>query len=208
MAEQTDHQPPPAADVGSQRVARVYAEALLGAAEEQGQGDAVVEELEALVRDVIRTDPNIEAFFASAAIGRSAKAEVIENAFKGKASPLFYNFLRVVNEHERLGLLAPILTAARALRDQQARRIRVQVRSAAPLGDDQRERLARELRDNFQLEPVLEARVDPDLLGGLVVKVGDWLYDGSVRTRLDTLRKQLIERSSYEIQSRRDHFSS
>ena len=57
-------------------------------------------------------------------------------------------------------------------------------------------------------EPVLELTVDPTLLGGLVVRVGDNLFDGSVRTRIDTLRKQLIERSSHEIQSGRDRFSS
>jgi F-type H+-transporting ATPase subunit delta len=206
--DSTNHQFPHTADVGSQRVAKVYAEALLNAAEKEGQGDAVIEELETLVRDVFGADPKIEAFFASAAIGRKAKADVIRNVFQGKTSQLFFNFLLVLNDHERLDLLRPILAAARELRDQRARRIRVLVRSAAPLPEDQCQRLARELHDAFQLEPVLETRVEPELLGGVVVKVGDWLYDGSVRNRLELLRKQLIERSSYEIQSRRDRFSS
>lgn len=201
-----EHQP--TADVGSQRVAKVYAEALLAAADKQGQADEVVEELEALVRDLFKSDPRTEAFFSSAAIGRKAKAEVIRKTFEGRASELFCNFLQVLNEHERLDLLRPILAAARDLRDQRARRIRIQVRSAVPLPDEQRERLLLELRQSFHLEPILEPQVDPDLLGGMVVKVGDWLYDGSVRTQLDNLRKQLIERSSYEIQSGRDRFCS
>jgi F-type H+-transporting ATPase subunit delta len=54
----------------------------------------------------------------------------------------------------------------------------------------------------------LQEQVDPDLLGGLIVRVGDWVYDASVRRELETLRSELIARSSHEIQSRRDQFSS
>ena len=56
---------------------------------------------------------------------------------------------------------------------------------------DQRERLLNDLRQTIHKEPVLETQVDPALLGGLVVKVGDWVYDASVRTRLENLKKQL-----------------
>src|SRR5262245_12860275 len=204
MIENTEHQDHYAADVSAQRIGRAYAEALLNAAEKRGQADAALEELEALVRDLFQANPKIEALFASAAIGRKAKADVLRKAFEGRASELFFNFLLVLNDHDRLDLLRPILTAARDLHDQRARRLRVMVRSAVPLADDQRERLAQELRQSFRLEPVLVTQVDPELLGGVVVKVGDWVYDGSVRAQLDSLRKQLIERSSYEIQSRRD----
>jgi F-type H+-transporting ATPase subunit delta len=62
------------------------------------------------------------------------------------------------------------------------------------------------MRDVFQLEPVIETNIDEGLLGGMVVQVGDWLFDGSVRTRLEQLRKQLMVRRNYEIQGRRDRF--
>jgi F-type H+-transporting ATPase subunit delta len=75
--------------------------------------------------------------------------------------------------------------------------MRVTVTTAVPLPDDQRERLRQELREKYKKEPVLTTKVDPALLGGLVVKVGDWLYDASVRTRLTNIRKQLIERGSH-----------
>ena len=55
---------------------------------------------------------------------------------------------------------------------------------------------------------MLATKIDPDLLGGLVVRVGDWLYDASVRTQLETIRNQIIARSSHEIQSGRNRFSS
>ena len=77
-----------------------------------------------------------------------------------------------------------------------------------PLSEDVQIRLRAELHADFQLEPVLVLHVDPALLGGLKVRIGDTVYDSTVRTRLNNLRNQLIERSSHEIQSRRDRFSS
>ncbi len=198
----------PTADVGSQRVARVYAEALLNAADKQGQVDDVLDELATLTGEVFRKDPQFEAFLASGAIGRDRKAQVLRDLFEHRASSVFFNFLMVLNNHERLGLLRPIRAAYQELYDERARRIRVLVRTAVPLPDDQRARLRQELHDTFHLEPILETRVDPDLLGGMVVRVGDWLYDASVRTQIENLRNQLIARSSYEIQSGRNRFSA
>jgi F-type H+-transporting ATPase subunit delta len=195
-------------DVGTQRVAKVYAEAVLRAAETGQQGDALYEEFDSLVNDVLRADPRLEAFLSSGAIGKHAKAEVIRSAFTGRASDLFINALLVLNDHERLDLLRPLVVAYRELRDQRRGRMRVLVRSAVPLPDDQRAHLLEQLRETFHKEPLLEAQVDGDLLGGMVVRVGDWLYDHSVRSQLETIRDQIIARSSHEIQSGRDRFSS
>ncbi len=217
MASGAESSPPPATDyglrttdfdVGEQRVAQTYAEALLNAAQKQGQAEAVLDDLEALVREVFRTDPGLEQFVGSGAIGRDRKAAVIRKVFEGRADPVFVNFLNVLNNHDRLGLLRPIAAAAHELQNERAGRVRVLVRSAVPLPDDQRDRLRQQLHDSLRKEPLLETRVDPDLLGGLVVRVGDWVYDASVRTQIESLRNQLIARSSYEIQSRRDRFSS
>jgi len=77
-----------------------------------------------------------------------------------------------------------------------AGRMHVEVTAAVTLDEEQRERLRRQLRDKFHREPILSVRVDPDLLGGLVVKVDDWVYDSSVRGRLERIRNQLIEKGS------------
>jgi F-type H+-transporting ATPase subunit delta len=195
-------------DVGAQRIAATYALALFDAAQKRGQSGEVLEELESLVHDVFPALPMFEGFLASRAISRKRKPPVIRSALQGRASDLFLNFLLVLNNHERLDLLRPIRSAYRQLYEDRNQQVRVRVRSAAPLPDDQRERLIQELRTRFEREPILETRIDPSLLGGLVVQVGDWLYDGSVRSRLAHIRNQLIERSSYEIQSRRDRFRS
>lgn len=206
MTESSDQQQHATADVKAQRVAQVYAEALLNAAEKQGQADEVAGQLDSLVQDVFAADSTFEAFLASAAIGRKSRDEVVRKVFEGRATPLFFHFLLVLNEHDRLDLLRAIRIAFRDLRDQRARRIRVQVKSVSPLTDPQREELAQLVRQGMKLEPVLESQIDPEIIGGLVVRVGDWLYDASVRTQLETIRKQLIERSSHEIQAGRNRF--
>jgi F-type H+-transporting ATPase subunit delta len=143
---------------------------------------------------------------AGSAVGRTAKDEVIKKAFQGRSSDLFLNFLLVLNHHDRLDLLRPILSGLHRIDDERKNRVRVHVRSAVPLTDEQRERLITQLRRDLQADPTLDARVDPSLIGGMVVRMGDYVYDASIRTRLETIRKQLIERSSHEIQSGRDRF--
>jgi F-type H+-transporting ATPase subunit delta len=196
------------ADVSAQRVAKVYAEALLNAADKHGQMDAALEDYDALVRDVLSANADFEKFLTESGAGRERKEALIHKVFDGRAGETFVNFLLVLNAHDRLDLLRLILVEAHQIRNRRANRVPVHVASAVPLADEQRERLVRELRGSFQVEPLLDLEVDPNILGGLVVRVGDWLFDGSVRSQLETLRTQLIERSSYEIQSRRDRFSS
>src|SRR5438093_13556934 len=87
-------------DVGAQRVARVYAEALLNAAEKRGQAAEILEQLDSLVRDVLSKDPQLEAFLSSHAVGRDKKAGVIRSVFDNRASELFVSFLQLLNEHE------------------------------------------------------------------------------------------------------------
>jgi F-type H+-transporting ATPase subunit delta len=197
-----------ALDDATRHVARVYAEALLNAAAKAGRDADMLQELDALVGEVFTRDPNVEEFLASAAIDRNRKAAVLRGAFDGRADELLVNFLQVLNEHDRLGALRAIAAVYRELYDKRSGRLNVRVASAVPLSDEQQERLRRYLREQFQREPVLHVRLDPDLLGGLVVQAGDWVWDASVRTRLDEIRDQIIERSSHALQSGRDRFSS
>jgi F-type H+-transporting ATPase subunit delta len=194
-------------DVSAQRIGRVYAEALLNAAERNNQSSEVLEELDAVVHDLFRREPQFEVFLASSAVGRERKQEVIEKTFAGRATDVFVNFLLVLNQHDRLDVLRAVHAMYGELYDKRSGRIRVQVTSAVPLPDDQADKLRQELRAKFNKEPVLDTRIDPELLAGMVVQVGDWKLDSSIRNRLHDILEQLVERSSYEIQSRRDRFS-
>ena len=195
-------------DVSARRIACVYAEALLNAAHKQGQADNVLAELDSLIKDVFDRDPRLETLFSGAAIGRKARAAALERVFKNRASDTFYRFLLVVNEHERLDLLRAILTEARDLHDERRRRLRVLVYSAVPMDEEQQAAIGARVRERFDLEPVLVSILDPNLLGGLKIRIGDRQFDATVRARLDLLRQQMIARSSHEIQSGRDRFST
>ena len=88
-----------------------------------------------------------------------------------------------------------------------AGRRRVEVRTAAPLDDGLASRIRDHLRGMLSFEPELVSTIDPDLIGGLVVRIGDTVYDGSVSSQLEQIREKMIHRSVHEIQSQRDRFS-
>src|SRR4051812_46640377 len=108
------------ADVGAQRIARVYAAALLNAAQKHGQADEVWDELDSLVTDLFQADPQFETFLSSHAIGREHKAQVIQSTFGGRANELFLDFLLVLNQHERLDLLRSVRALYFYLHDRRA----------------------------------------------------------------------------------------
>ena len=199
-----------AGDEGStaRRVARVYAEALLDVAEQKDLADDVGDELNALVGDVFVRAPEVEQELASPIIKRTAKGPLLEATFKGKVSDVTLSFLNVLNGKDRLGLLRHVEAAYRELLDHRAKRVRVLVRSAVALSAEQTEKLRQTIGVAHGREPVIVAKIDPTLLGGMVVQVGDEVFDSSVRTRIDNIRNQLLARSSYEIQVGRDRFST
>lgn len=192
----------------SRRLAGIYAEALLDAAEKRGSVDAVGEELHGIVVDVFQADPRVEQLFGSPAVKRSQKAPLLTRAFEGKIGDLLLDFLQVLNKNDRLSLIRQVAVSYRALCDRRAKKVRVQVLSASELDEAQKKTLRETLQAALHKDPILEMRIDPELLGGMIVQVGDDVFDASVRTRIQTLRKQLQASSSHEIQVGRDRFSS
>jgi F-type H+-transporting ATPase subunit delta len=190
------------------RVANVYAEALLNVAEQRNEADAIGEELQGVVGKIYATDPEIERSLSSPVVRRSVKGPVLERAFKENVSDLLFNFLNVLNSKDRLSLVRHVAAAYRDLLDERAKRLRVTVKSAVALSDEQTETLKKTIGAATGLEPVIVAQVDENLLGGMIVQMGDSVYDSSVRSRIEAIRNQLLARSSYEVQTGRDRFSS
>jgi F-type H+-transporting ATPase subunit delta len=188
-----------ALDTGARqsRLARTYAESLLVTALKRPDGpsaaDAVAAELTEFVR-ATSTHPDVATFLASPVVGKRAKAAALAQALAG-ASELFRGLIGVLARNNRLYLLPEVASAYRQLLDTRAGRVRVKVASAVPLSDAQTAALTANLKALLgHQEPFLDVRVDPDLLGGLVVQVGDSVIDTSVRSRLQSLRSLLLAR--------------
>jgi len=195
----------PTVNVGAQRVAAVYAKAFLGAAEKSGQTEALIEEL-AAVRAVLNQYPKLEAVFASALVPHEEKAQLLDRLFAKGLSPLSLDGLKVLARRGRLDLVRAVEDEVRKLYDQRRGRVRVELRTATPLEDGLSRSLADSLRKIVGGEPEVEPSVDPALIGGVVLRVGDTVYDASVAWQLQKVRQSMITRSVHEIQSRRDRF--
>jgi F-type H+-transporting ATPase subunit delta len=194
------------ADVGVEHVGTVYAEALLGAAEKAGRTEALLEEFDSLLADVLDPFPNLETVLASALISHEEKSGILDRTLGTQASAMLLNFLKVVSRHGRLDCLRAIHRQAHELYDQMRGRVRVRVSTATPLATELARRVGDQLRQLLRVEPILEHFVDPDLIGGIVVRVGDTVYDGSIANQLKNLRQQMMDRTAHEIQTRRDRF--
>jgi F-type H+-transporting ATPase subunit delta len=186
---------------------RVYAEALLNAAEKAGDVDGLLDELEAIRTELLGKFPAFALMMGSPLRTVSEKDRIIGKILEGRASPIVVRFLRVLNRHDRIALLASVLRAARAGWQQRQNLRPVTIRSAVALDSAQTAALHDRLAGALKATPVLHLEVDPGLIGGLIVQVGDDVYDASIRNRLEQLHHRLIEGKSHEIQSRRDHFS-
>ncbi|HEX6898891.1 MAG TPA: ATP synthase F1 subunit delta [Thermoanaerobaculia bacterium] len=177
---------------------RVYAEAMFDLAEESGQGDSLLAELQDVVA-LADNDPRLGHFFGSPFVDEDVRARVIETLFRGKGSDLLVDSLQVINRNGRLAMLRAITEAYRLAHRASRGQVDVVVRTALPLTESQRARLVEVLTAVIKTQPVLSERVEPSLLGGIVVEVAGWKYDASVANRLQGLSEALHTRASEEI---------
>lgn len=193
-------------DPREQTVAKVYAVAYLDAAGATG-ATAAAEELSSFVDDVLATQPQFDQLLRGASLSRDDKLKLIDRVVSSRSTPMFANFLRVLANHERLSLLPSIRYVVNQELEKRSGQRRVRVTSGAPLNDQSLDAIRASLRTSLQCEPILETQVDPSLIGGLVIRVGDTVYDGSLKTQIKQLRARLRERCLNEIQRGRDRFS-
>jgi F-type H+-transporting ATPase subunit delta len=179
-------------------VARVYADAMLDLAERRGEADALREEIEAVAAEVER-DADFHAFLLTPRVDVGTRAETLERIFRHRASDLLVDSLQVLNRKGRIGLVPAISAAYAHAHDVLRRRIEVAVASAVPLTDAQRQAVRAAVARRSGLEAILQETIDPALLGGLVVKIGDQKADASVATQIHALGQALLARASREI---------
>ena len=194
-------------DTGRQYLGGVYAKALLGATEKAGNTEAVLAELDSVSGDVLAKIPNLKATLSSPRVPLEAKIGILDRAFSGRMSRELLNLLKVLCRRGRFDCLSAIRQAARRQYNQLRGRVEVTVRSAHPLDADTLELVSNQLRASLGKEVEVQVSVDADLIGGLVLKIGDTVYDGSVVNRLSTLQTSLLTRTSQRIRDELDRFA-
>ncbi|MEM6794238.1 MAG: ATP synthase F1 subunit delta [Acidobacteriota bacterium] len=184
-------------------VARVYSRALLALAEEGGKAEEALEEL-AWLAEYASSDESFRHFVSSPMVDEEARASSIEKMFRGRLSDLLVDTLQVVNAKGRLSLLPAIAETYRQDHQDLRGHVDVQVATAVPLTDEIRARVVETVERFSGRQPALQEVVDPSLIGGIVLRVGDKKIDASVKNEVNKYRKLLLDLADREILGTRE----
>jgi len=194
-------------DRDQERLGAIYAKALLGATENAHVSETVLAELDSLVQDVLRSLPKLEAALESPRIPSERKEQILDRAFGGRMAPLLLNFLKILARRGRFDCLRAIQQASRDAFNEIRGRVVVYARAAEPLDDAARTLVTSRLRAMLNRDIDLRASVDPDVVAGLVIRVGDTVYDGSVANQLARLRDEIIVQTNRRIRQDLNRFA-
>ncbi len=181
-----------------QSLARVWSDAVFHLAASRGVEDSMLEEWRGLV-ELLDRDKDVKAVMVSPLVKNEEKRHLIEKSFRGKASDLFVDTLQVMRSKGRLGLVRFVAAAFQDTWMAAKNQIEVRVTSAVPLSAELRQSLAAAASRFAGKEALLVEKVDPGLLGGLVVRVGDQKFDDSVARELELLLAAFAARGSREL---------
>lgn len=195
-----------AIDVTVEQLARVYAKAALDAAEVKGSAENLVEELSELVTAVLDRFPQLETLLGSELISSDEKKKILERTFSGRMTKGSLGLLQALAQHNRLVLLRDVIRSVQLLWEHRCGRVRVEVQFAVEPDESLQQEVTDTLRTLLGAEPILTTTLDPDLVAGFVVRVGDKVYDGSARTRLERARQSMIARARESIHRQPEQF--
>ena len=172
-------------------IARNYAEALLAAGEAGGWVDVFGRLLDA-VAGAVAADHTIAIVLESPRVAKAVKARLLADALSGAAPVEFVRFLQAVVRRGRQGLLGEIAQAYQALVDVQQNRVHAGVTLTGAPPEALRRQILDRLTALLGKEVRAHFRADAGILGGVVVRVGDRVYDGSLKRRLNVLRRRML----------------
>lgn len=172
-----------------EEIARVYAKALFEAAKDLGKLDTIRDQLGQFV-DALNENQEMQLFLFSPSFSSAEKIEALERAVTD-AEPEFLNFLELLLEKGRIPVIFRIQRQYNAMWDKENKRLGVTVTSAVELDPEVTKRISDEIEQQTGNTVELTSRVDPDILGGLVVQVGNMILDTSIQNRLEKLRKSV-----------------
>jgi F-type H+-transporting ATPase subunit delta len=179
-------------------VASVYSDALLQLAEESGQADRVLEEIVGIA-SLMEKDADLASFLSSPTVEAVTRHRVIEKVFRGRVSDLLVDALQILAKRERLAILGAAAHTYRAAHERLRGVAEVDVCTATPLTAEYRSRIAELAAKSCGKKVAVNERIDPRVIGGLIVRIGDRKFDMSVAAGLRAVGRRLLERASTEI---------
>jgi F-type H+-transporting ATPase subunit delta len=173
-----------------EEIAVVYGRSLFEAALDQDKLDVVREQLGQFA-DALHDDRELQVFFFSPYFATQEKKDGLHRAVDG-AEPIFLNFLDLLLENHRMPAIFRIRREYERLWEHHNRLLPVSVTSAVELDEQTVGHIGDRIAEQTGRKIELSSHVEPDILGGIVVRVGNQVLDASIRNRLETLRKQVV----------------
>jgi F-type H+-transporting ATPase subunit delta len=172
------------------RISRKYSQALFTLGKEQNRLISFEKELK-MVQDVINNQRDLKTIFYQNRFLLSERKAVLHKIFSGRISKTILNFILFLLDKRREAFFATILKEYIRLVKRELKMVEVEVISAVVITDEQRELIKQKLNklSGYQIE--IRNRIDPDIIGGLILKTGNYLIDGSIRGRLNSLKQKL-----------------
>ncbi len=174
-----------------EEIGQVYARALFEVATEQDSLDEIHDQLGAFA-DAMNENRQLATFFFSPYFSVTEKKQGLARAVTD-ANPAFANFLQALIERHRMPVIFRIRSDFESLWDEARRLLPVQITSAITLDADTVKKLGDRIGEQVDRQVEMSADVDPDILGGVVLRVGNVILDASIRNRLEQLRKQVAQ---------------
>lgn len=190
--------------MSSDALSKVYAKSLYELAEKAGGKGKIVEVGEELeeICELARSDRRFGEFLNSPIIDPERRGASLKKIFANRVTDLALRFLLVLNEKGRLGGLESIASAYDHLVQEAFGRIEVDLFTAGPLGAEQLGEVTAKVRSALGKEPVIHSYVEPGMIGGIKLRIGDQLLDGSVASRLRRMRSELLAEGSVAVRGR------
>tara|TARA_R110002072_G_scaffold271010_1_gene430819 strand:- start:34426 stop:35025 length:600 start_codon:yes stop_codon:yes gene_type:complete len=182
-------------------LAKVYAKSLFELAQNDGQAESILGELEDIV-ELARADRSFSELLASRLIDTDKRDASLERMFNGRVSGLTLNFLRQLNRKGRLANLSQIATAMDTLVQDQYGRIEVDVFTATPIGTGELESVRTQLSASLGKDVIMHPYTDSSMLGGIKLRMGDQLIDASIQAQLRKMRDGLLDSGSAAVRGR------
>jgi F-type H+-transporting ATPase subunit delta len=174
-----------------EEIAQVYSRSLFEVGKEQGKLDALREQLGQFA-DALDQNRELAVFFFSPYFSTNEKQDALSRSLVD-ADPAFTNFLELLIENHRMPAIFRIRHQYERLWEEENHMLPVEITSAIELDQATTDDLGRKIGERAGRKVKLTARVDPEIIGGIIVRVGNSILDASIRTRLEQLRRQVAQ---------------